>query len=133
MKQSNIVDGLRVRVKKSTSLKDLVGKTGTAVGVPYVGFGGTYVKVNIDGEDFVSHFNSKSLAYSNEVPKIGDRIIILDSSDHMYFNDGAAGVIQRPSMAGWLVKFDNGGFLPCSDNTWSVSSKTKIAIIRNGS
>lgn len=45
MKQSNIFDGLRVRIKKSSGLTDLIGKMGKIVGVPYAGFGGTCVNV----------------------------------------------------------------------------------------
>jgi len=135
MKLKNVKVGLRVKVNDSSPMDQAKGKFGTVVGEPSEGFGGGYVKVVIDGVDTPDDCHTldiNSLKYSDEVPEIGDRIVVRKGGgDRSYYHDGASGIVQRIDSDGdaW-VRFDSGEYRVSPDGTW-CASPTRLAIIRN--
>lgn len=131
MKAENIVNGLRVKVKKSSPMRMAKGKFGTVVGKTYVRDTETYVKVVIDGVDTIDDCHTldiTSLKYSQETPVVGDRFVVRKGCKPL-FQKGACGVVEWIDSDGDVfVKFDSGDYNSV-DGLW-FASLPRLAIIR---
>lgn len=134
MKRENIYVGMRVKVKKSSTLTNAVGKYATVIGAPYDGYDGVYVPCLVDGDDDVWTFEDCNIKISDEKPVVGDRIVVLLKEPYEFFESGASGVVKSFDEDGdLLVTFDQGNYKAQIIGHWYVQKHLghKYAIVRD--
>jgi hypothetical protein len=135
MKESNVLKGVRVKVKDSCKLRCHVGLYGTIMKSGVTDCGQVLVKLDGFYGDYGGNVKLQlsSLKHSDEKPNVGDRIIIRKGGEcEPFYYIGASGVVVGVDCVSIHVRFDSGDYRGICGTVWFVPEDKKFSIIPKG-